>query len=99
MPENENDPVVRGLELSVYSTDSLGEERGCRLNQLLVATDLTNHAYRRSLHKIPKGQGLDNFQGGEHVEVLVEWCPPREQGTSTPLLQTVPYASLPSNCS
>ena len=48
-----------------------------------------------SLHKHPKGWGLESFQVGEHMEMWREWCAWRGHG-SAPLLPTHPALCISS---
>lgn len=82
--------------LSPSPAHLMGKERIWRLNQLPVANDLINHGYVMKPWWGHRGQGLESFQIGEHVEIWGEWCALRRLRNSAPFPMPYPMLSLPS---
>lgn len=58
-----------------------------------MANALINCTYVRRLHKNPKGQGLESFKVGDHMETGVRGAL-REHGISEPFPPCLLYAPL-----
>ena len=91
-----NPTLNRGMELSVPTPDFQGGERGWKLNQPLMITDLTNHAYVMKPPEKPKRRGFEELPVWENRMLPHATMPPAPDSTGTePLLfRTWLYVSL-----
>lgn len=95
--------VIRGVELSVLAPQPGGRGAGGWINPQWIIGQWFNQSWlhTEACMKIPKAQGLESFQVGEHVEVLGRWhgWGGRETQHPVPHTCTLYSASLPSGYS
>ena len=74
-----------------YVNEVTSKDGDWRLNQACL--------HNQSFHKPPKGQSLESFWAGEHVEIWEDWCAQSQHGSFKPSPYNSPCTFLPSGCS